>query len=254
MGKTSKGGYFAMVRHLILMSSSYSQGTRIALDFKNSQLDIEFILQQIKTIKKACGDDVSLSTHFIDAEKDTWDSVIEADSFFKNVLVVDDVKQFITLVKADLTLTGLDVAKYILSQTACTHLKLQKLTYLCYADYLYYKNKKLFKDKIYAYKYGPVVNSVYKEFKAFGYDQIEDNSTVTIGEIMLPIRSRILFSSDGIEKIKSIDTSLKRYENLSAKALVQITHQIGSPWNLTPQSTIIKDTTIKEHHRCECED
>ena len=237
-----------MVRHFILMSSSYEQGVRIALDFKGDQLDEYFILKQIELIKKECGSNVSLSTHFIDAETSSWDSVVSADTFFKDVVVVETVDEFISLVKADLTLIGLDVAKYILSKIPCTHLKLQKLTYLCYADYLYTTDKKLFKDNIYAYKYGPVVDSVYQEFKLSGYEEIEDKNIIRIGKIMLPSRSRILFSSDGLEKLKLIDKSISKYGDLSATQLVGKTHTEYSPWSITPQSSIITDDTIKKYH------
>lgn len=65
--------------------------------------------------------------------------------------------------KKDRKLKGIDVAKYILSKTPCTQLKLQKLVYLCFADYLCDTGKELFTDKIYAFKYGPVVDLTHKD-------------------------------------------------------------------------------------------
>lgn len=241
-----------MVRHFILMSSSYKEGIRIALDFTAVQLDSQYILSQIEKIKQACGANVSLSTHFIDAKHSSWDSVVEADSFFKDVVVVNTVDEFIALVKADLSLTGLDVAKYILSKISCTHLKLQKMTYLCYADYLCVTQKKLFEDKIYAFKFGPVVDSVYQQFKSSGYENIEEHKKdIFIGSVMLPVKSRVLFSIDGINKIKSIDKSIEKYGIFTANELVEITHKSFSPWSMTPQSQIIEDDIIKAYHSIE---
>lgn len=66
---------------------------------------------------------------------------------------------------------------YILARHTCTHLELEKLGYMCYADYLCRTGKKLFKDTVYAFKYGPVVESVYEKYK--GTKEIEDNTNKT---------------------------------------------------------------------------
>lgn len=46
---------------------------------------------------------------------------------------------------------------------------------MCYADYLCATHKRLFEDKIYAFKYGPVVESVYEAYK--GMKDIEEGLT-----------------------------------------------------------------------------
>ena len=40
-------------------------------------------------------------------------------------------------------------------------IKIEKLVYLCFVDYLCDTGKKLFTDSIYAFKYGPVVDVEY---------------------------------------------------------------------------------------------
>ena len=96
----------------------------------------ELIDQMISYIKIHCGWEVPLSTHFIETDSENWKSVEEYDPFFKGVKSYDDVKKFAEALKKDKELNGLDVAKYILARVQdCTHLKLQKLTYLCYADF-----------------------------------------------------------------------------------------------------------------------
>ena len=55
-----------MIRHYIIMSSSYTEGTRIALDIvEESKLNKESIAGILKEIKETCGKDVPLSTHLI---------------------------------------------------------------------------------------------------------------------------------------------------------------------------------------------
>ena len=233
------------------MSSSYTKGTRIAIDInKADQLNSEYIRNLIKEIRHACGQDVSLSTHSIITESESWDSVLQFDKFFKDVLVINDIETFINEIKRDRTLKGVDVAKYILSKLPCTHLKLEKLVYLCFADYLCETQKRLFDDKIYAFKYGPVIDSVYEKYKSYGGEPIEtlnkgDLSTIKEelecsdknskqieikSTLEYPQRSRILFAEDGISKLKCIESVIKKYGSFTANQLVSITHRSGSPW------------------------
>ena len=161
-----------------------------------------------------------------------------------------------SLIQEDRTLKGLDVAKYILSKVKCTHLKLEKLTYLCFAEYLCKYDTNLYKDKIYAYKYGPVVESVYEKYKGYGYKEIEDKDIDTTDIFEMPAKSRILFAENGIEKIKSIDDTLKKYGEKTAKELVDITHKNETPWFLSGKgilkNEIIRNDIIKKYHYNEC--
>lgn len=248
-----------MVTHFIFMSSSYSLGTRIAQDYIVTDESIQKILEQnLDKILKECGKDVSISTHMIQAEDETWDSVCRADHFFKDVKVENNIDEFIKLIKKDRQLQGIDVAKYILSKIKCTQLKLQKLVYFCFADYLCDTGKELFTDKIYAFKYGPVVDSVWKKYKDYGYEDI-DNENEDIdneGITEMPAKSRILFAEDGVEKISSIERTLKKYGELTAAELVRLTHQDDTPWSKSNKSAIkffspIKLETIKKYHKFE---
>lgn len=236
------------------MSSSYSIGKRIALSNSLKGTDYLELKEIVQDIVEKCGRDVSLSTHFIQTDSESWTSVVEKDHFFKGVEVIDSKDKFIELIQKDRTLTGLDVARYVLSKIKCTHLKLEKLVYLCFADYLCNYNKELYSDKIYAYKYGPVVDTVYEKYKGSGYKEIENNDTdidtTSIKE--LPLRSRILFAKDGIEKIMSIDDTLLKYGELTATQLVDLTHKKLTPWDVAgrgnEQYAIIENDIIKEYH------
>lgn len=114
---------------------------------------VKKLKRNLDKIIEKCGKDVSISTHMIQSDKNTQKSVCEADHFFKGVKVIKTLDEFILLIQKDRKLQGIDVAKYILSKIKCTQLKLQKLVYLCFANYLCDKGKVLFIDKIYAFKY-----------------------------------------------------------------------------------------------------
>lgn len=247
-----------MFTHCIIMSSSYSEGTRIAIDYCLKPEDTaETLKRRIDKITSQCGNDVSISSHYIQTESESWNSVVKKDAFFKDVKVINSMDEFISLIQQDRELKGIDVAKYILSQVKCTHLKLEKLVYLCYADYLCEKGKKLFQDKIYAFSLGPVVESVYKEYKGYAKTltseiKKKDINGKKVDE--MPSKSRILFARSGIEKINSIMSTIDKYGKYSASDLVDITHKQNAPWEKVYDGTSYKqilDNEILECHKYE---
>lgn len=249
-----------MARHYIIMSSSYTDGMRVALDITEGELlNSEAIAEIMGEIQRNCGKDVPLSTHLIETESESWESVGAYDPFFEGVACTKSAKEFSAKVEAGRVLTGLDVASYILSKVKCTHLSLEKLVYFAYADYLCDYRGRLFEDKIYAFTHGPVVDSVYQTYKRSGMQYVRpvdgtSGADVQAGVKELPARSRILFAKDGAEKLFSIDNTLRRYGSVPASGLVQITHRPGSPWSHVDSSKFyqrISDELILEHHAVE---
>lgn len=223
-----------MFKHYIILSSSYTQGERIALDFVNIGAEQgEKLVQLIQNIRYECGENVSASLYVVETDGAEWESVGRKNPFFKDVCLIENEQEFIDLIKADRELNGLDVAKLILSNRdiKCTHLKLEKLVYLCYAEYLCETQGKeqLFKDEIYAYQYGPVVKSVYSIYKKYGSDEISQRE-IPSRNYVLSARSRVLFSRGGLEKLQSITRTLEKYGKLTAGQLVDITHRKETPW------------------------
>lgn len=248
-----------MVKHFVIMSSSYADGARIALDITGTDSSMkEKSLEVISSVKHECGKDVSLSTHFIETADASWESVQRYDPFFESVKCIQTKEEFIRKIKKDRALSGLDVANYILSQIKCTHLSLEKLVYFAYAEYLCDFSKKLFQDRIYAFSYGPVIESVYQIFKKSGSEfvepQYEDDMEITADVKKSPSKSRILFAEDGIQKLQSIDRTIQKYGRYSARELVSITHRSDSPWSHVDskkQFQLIPDELIIRHHAAE---
>ena len=54
-----------------------------------------------------------------------------------------------------------------------TNISLQKMLYFAQGFYLAEKDKPLFQEEIYAWKFGPVVKEVYHEYKYYGNNYIE---------------------------------------------------------------------------------
>lgn len=113
-------------------------------------------------------------------------------------------------------------------------------------------NKKLFSDKIYAFEWGPVVESVREAFKGFRYINQNDVEMIT-GEksLRMPIRSKILFAEFGSGKLFSVDRTLDKYGNFTESQLIQFTHRSGTPWDTVYDGSyfkLIPDKIIKEKH------
>lgn len=241
-----------IITHCIIMSSSYSKGARIAIDYCLKPTDTkEVLLERLNKITDACGNDVSISTHYIPTASKSWTSVYKKDPFFEDVKLINSIDTFIKLIQKDRLLKGIDVAKYILSKVKCTHLKLEKLVYLCYAEYLCQTGKRLFQDEIYAFKLGPVVESVYKIYK--GYEKLPEEKEINSNGISeMPTKSRIMFAQLGLEKSFSIDKTLDKYSEYNASKLVDITHGNNTPWKMTYEENtkykkILDETIIKFH-------
>lgn len=246
-----------MFSHYIIIGSAYSIGRRIGLDYVvSSDKDFDKVKNDIEYIKTNCKNELYLSSNFIKTEGKDWDSVIKHDAYFKNIKIIDSLDEFISLLDEDRLLLGKDIARYILTRIPCTHLKLEKLVYLCYADYVCKYNRSLFSDRIYAYKLGPVITSVYdkyKKSKSVLFSEEDDSIIEDERSLYLPIRSRIMASKYGSDKIYSIDDTLKKYGDMSAYELVNITHKKNSPWSVVgyvegeQPKTINKDIVYKYH-------
>lgn len=66
-----------------------------------------------------------------------------------------------------------DVAKFFLSKSSMTNKKIQKLCYYAQGWYsAFYKDEKLFDEKIEAWVHGPVCPELYKEYADYGFNEI----------------------------------------------------------------------------------
>ena len=125
-----------------------------------------------------------------------------------------------------------DVANYILDVAdqhaiPITNLALQKILYFCQGNFLTHYDKHLFHNPIEAWKFGPVIRSVYESFRIFGSE---------------PIAARVLhndaldrrvyaeqFEPDGPTR-DFLNTIILSFAKMSPSSLVHLTHAHGGPW------------------------
>lgn len=251
-----------MYYHFIAITSQYEQGHRVAFHYSSeSKLDPDIMRTFLQSARKHC--DISrIAIHKLTTSSLSWESVVEADKFFENVFATQDMDLFFELVDQDQELSAYDVAKFILSLTSVSHLKLQKLLYYAYADYLLLTRKKLFADEILAFKYGPVVQDVFDNFRSYGsskIDYVEDDiECLKFKDLSVPMAlMKIISAENGQQIVQSILKTLQKYNKFTAGQLVDLTHSKNGPWKTvyrTGQNRVIYDDVIlKYHHNVEVE-
>lgn len=133
-------------------------------------------------------------------------------------------------------MTAKDIANYFLTFTnedfgdVISNLKLQKLVYYAQGFHLALYDEPLFLDKIYAWQHGPVVESLYHEYKEHGSNGIP---VPEVNSELYPEKIRELLNN-----IYDI------YGQFSAWKLRNMTHE-ESPWLETPLNSEITPESMK---------
>ncbi|GEP18887.1 type II toxin-antitoxin system antitoxin SocA domain-containing protein [Pediococcus argentinicus] len=119
-----------------------------------------------------------------------------------------------------------------------TQMKVIKLLYFAYGRFLTATHNKLFDSKIVHLQYGPVIEDVHNKFNGKTILDIEKPDEEAM-------KSYSEVSSDAFisEILKNVNDD---YIDYNASRLSKITHQKGSPWNLTASGHVIRDQLILE--------
>lgn len=141
--------------------------------------------------------------------------------------------------------TAANVANNILFRSKCniTPMKLQKMLYIIYKEYLSITGKKLFNEPFEAWRYGPVVRCVYDEFKSFGSSTIDEFAKDAEG-------NAYMVSEEYDQDLQIIiDDVFRRYKATSGVELSRLTHiNEKSAWKKAIENhrSILKDADIRE--------
>ena len=148
-------------------------------------------------------------------------------------------------------------ANFFLSKAAedgvkLDQLKLGKLVYIAYGWVLAVLDEILFEEEIQAWKFGPVVPSIYHEFKKFGRSPVKGKSTHSeVGEdwFIRVTTPEIPHSDDDVNQV--LQKVWMLYKPYSGVALIRKTHEKGTPWESVhkkeERNIVIPDELIKPH-------
>ena len=124
-------------------------------------------------------------------------------------------------------------------EISTTPMHVLKLAYISHGFMLGFAENVLLYEPVEAWRYGPVVPSVYHRYKAFGGHPI-DIATV---DQSASLGDDELFAIESVEDI---------YRDVSALRLSSLTHQVGTPWHTTVQKygvgVIIPNNVISRYY------
>ena len=132
-----------------------------------------------------------------------------------------------------------------------TPMKLVKLVYLSHGWYLGLASQPLISEAVQAWKYGPVVNSVYHTFKKYGNEQIlSQESDPENFQFSLPV-----IQDENIQAF--LNKIWDVYSKYSGLQLSTLTHEQGSPWDKVwnyqggkdRKAVIIPNALIQDYYR-----
>lgn len=243
-----------MIEHLILVASSYTLNKRIAWHYANKQINPAVMNEVREKTLHVLGEPM-FAIHRLTTQSANWESIISKDSYFADLMVYQSLDAFLLELKKDQQISALDIAKMLLSMQSMTNLKLQKMIYFVYADYLINTHESLFPEKIIAYHYGPIVKEVYEKYKRHGRKIItpeDDSVNLESTKITRPMAlARLSKAKQHAEVLASVQRVFTKFGNMTATQLVALTHRNNSPWSQTAQFNIITDECILQHHLIE---
>ena len=126
-----------------------------------------------------------------------------------------------------MTYSPATVANYFLSKAskdgrAVTPMQLLKLVYIAHGWHLGYFKEPLINEPVEAWKYGPVIRSLYQQVKKYGGGAvIGPLPTATLWGANTPITG---------ESASLLDSVWDSYASYSGVQLSSMTHQPGTPW------------------------
>lgn len=147
------------------------------------------------------------------------------------------------------------VANFFLAkQSGITQMQLQKILYYAHGWHLGFRGEPLLDEMVEAWRYGPVVPSIYHEFKDLGARKItrlatDFNFRTYDFDVVPEVSPRDQFVNRVLVRVWEV------YRKYSAAELSRMTHAINSPWSITRRKypdikgVDIPNELIEEHFR-----
>lgn len=127
-----------------------------------------------------------------------------------------------------------------------TPLKIQKLVYFLHGWHLAVRNQPAVGERFEAWPYGPVIPSLYHEFKANGSSPIKDYATDI--DPQTGKTAALMVALTDKEYYSVFDTVWEKYGRLSGLTLSTMTHADGTPWSTAraQHEDYIEDKNIRD--------
>ena len=136
------------------------------------------------------------------------------------------------------------VAEYILNLAQAdgkvlTPMQVLKLVYIAHGWLLGLDGRPLVNEPVEAWRYGPVIRSLYHQYKCYGSNPIDE----------FPTEKPNAFDA---EEESTIGQVWKGYGNRTGISLSSLTHQPGTPWDITVKQSglgaVISNDLIEDYY------
>jgi uncharacterized phage-associated protein len=133
-----------------------------------------------------------------------------------------------------MTYSAKSIANFFLEQAhkdgvPVTPMKLQKLVYYAHGWFSGHTGNPLIDETIEAWQYGPVIQSLYHEFKRYGAQPIKGFAT----EFAKADLELVTVPAPEDEPVRKFLTAVwNSYSKFTGIALSEMTHAVGSPWDI----------------------
>ena len=130
------------------------------------------------------------------------------------------------------------------------NLKLNKIVYISLGFSLAILDKDLFQEKVEAWKYGPVIPSLYHEFKCYT-DQVLDRLSCFYSYMQGSLRIPQIEEDRDLQEL--LEAVYTKYGKLKTSELIVVTHKKGTPWadayKKNSFGIVINKEKIKEYYK-----
>ena len=153
------------------------------------------------------------------------------------------------------------VDKALSENKTLTPIKLIKIVYIAHGWHLAAVGTPLLDEPVEAWKYGPVIPSIYHAFKKYKSSNITDYA-YEYDEYFHERIKPMLGQSTHPDTLFVVDKAWEAYRKYSGLNLVKKTHENGTPWytawhvenGCNQNGKVISDTSIKEYYKKILED
>lgn len=153
----------------------------------------------------------------------------------------------------------MDVARLIVNYSIeigrpVSNLKLQKLLYFVQVFFISHYGVPCFGEAIVHWRHGPVVESVYQKYKAYGAENITEFESEYFSfyfdsQTMSFVTNKMFYNENVFKfnHLISIKNIVEQYKNVSPWEMVELTHG-EAPWKNTSRNEEITVELIKQYY------
>ena len=238
-----------MINHYIILADGWSVSSRIALRYTfDGKIDGDAFRSDVKHIQNCYEHDLApISVHTCQSKSTDWESVVNKDPYFKNVLVLDSVDEFTSILKKNETPRSDVISQYILNITECDLQRLSYLLYICNMEYALNCGYNLFEDGMDIMNGLPTFKKLDNALET-GYLIKDNNEMIRPKACKSSSEARIITSSDGVNRRSVVRKVVETCKEMTTQELERMIRS-EKPESMVSAEGFPIPEIVKERHK-----